>query len=235
MLKELLPLRDEAYGDFISALMPTLPRESVIGVRTPALKALAKSLRAGSKAEEFLLSLPHRYFEENQLHAFLLSEEHDFDTLLPRLLAFLPYVDNWATCDQLIPKVIAKNPEKALPYVKKWLLSQEPYTVRFAIGVLLRYFLDARFSPAYLSLVASVKSEAYYVKMMQAWYFATACAKQYADTLPYFTEGRLDIWVHNKAIQKARESYRVSDAHKASLRELLIRKKQTDGERVRTK
>ncbi len=218
--KQLFELQDFAFRDFNAKLIPNIDKETVIGVRTPQLKALAKELYKSGEYALFLRSLPHKYFEENQLHAFIISLIPDFETAVFELERFLPYVDNWATCDQLVPKAIAKQPERMLGKIELWLASDRVYTVRFAIGLLMRYFLDGRFWAEYLEKVASVRSEEYYINMMIAWYFATALAKQYDAALPYFQKNRLSQWTHNKAIQKARESYRVTDAHKAELKEL---------------
>lgn len=218
--KQLFSLQDVPYGDFQARLLPTVPRERIIGVRTPALRRLAKELSKDPETEAFLKELPHRYFEENQLHAFLLEGEKDYDACLRRLNAFLPYVDNWATCDQMCPKALEKHADALLPQIRLWLASPHPYTVRFAIGLLMRYYLDERFAPEYPDLVASIVSEEYYVNMMVAWYFATALAKQYESILPYLKEGRLETWTHNKTIQKAVESYRIRPEQKEELRAL---------------
>lgn len=218
--EKLFALADEKYKAFQSKLLPTVAPECVIGVRTPALRALAKEIAGTKEAEVFLGQLPHTYFEENNLHAFLLCRIRDFDSCIAAVDAFLPYVDNWATCDQMSPKALQKDLPALRAQAEKWMRSAHPYTVRFGIGMLMQYFLDAEFSDAYPRAVAAVRSEEYYVQMMQAWYFATALAKQYEAVLPYFTEGRMDAWVQNKAIQKAIESYRVPDAHKAHLRTL---------------
>ncbi|MBQ9134388.1 MAG: DNA alkylation repair protein [Clostridia bacterium] len=218
--EKLFALADEKYKAFQSKLLPTVAPECVIGVRTPALRALAKEIAGTKEAEAFLGQLPHTYFEENNLHAFLLCRIRDFDSCIAAVDAFLPYVDNWATCDQMSPKALQKDLPALRAQAEKWMRSAHPYTVRFGIGMLMQYFLDAEFSDAYPRAVAAVRSEEYYVQMMQAWYFATALAKQYEAVLPYFTEGRMDAWVQNKAIQKAIESYRVPDAHKAHLRTL---------------
>lgn len=221
----LFALRDEEYRDFNARLVPNRDKAEFIGVRTPQLRALAKALRGTAEAEAFMRALPHEYFEENQLHAFLIEQIKDFDACLAALDAFLPYVDNWATCDQLNPKVLGRDKPRLLAKIRLWLESDEPYTLRYAIGGLMRWFLDKDYSPEYSDLVAGVESEEYYVRMMAAWYFATALAKQYDAVLPYFTERRLPAWTHNKAIQKAVESYRVGDEHKARLRELKIKEK----------
>lgn len=218
--QQLFDLQDRVYRDFQAGLIPTAEPDSMIGVRTPALRALAKQLRGSREAEEFLRKLPHRYFDENQLHAFLIAEEKDFAASVEKVEAFLPYIDNWATCDQLSPKVFRKNRQELLPRIREWLGSGRVYTVRFGIGMLMQHFLEEDFDPEYPELVAGIRSEEYYVNMMIAWYFATALAKQYDAVLPYLEEGRLDPWTHNKTIQKAVESYRITPEHKAYLKSL---------------
>ena len=218
--QRLFALQDIAYRDFTSKLTPNIDKDTFIGVRMPALKALAKELKDTPEAAEFLNTLPHEYFEENNLHAFLLNLIRDFDTALEQIEAFLPYVDNWSTCDTLSPKAFAKNPEKLPPIIERWLASGETYTVRYGIKCLMNYFLGELFSTDYADMAATVQSEEYYVNMMRAWYFATALAKQYDAAVKYIEDGRLDTWTHNKAIQKAAESYRVTDEHKAYLKTL---------------
>ncbi len=220
---ELYTLRDEKYRDFQRKLIPTVRPETVIGVRTPALRAYAKELLKRPDIGEFLSALPHESFDENQLHAFLLSEIKDFDRCAAGVERFLPFVDNWATCDQLSPKVFGKHHAELLPLVKAWIASGETYTVRFGIGMLMAHFLDADFDPRYPEWVAALRSEEYYVNMMRAWYFATALAKQYGAVLPYLEQRRLDLWTHNKTIQKAVESFRIADEQKAYLRTLRIK------------
>ena len=220
---ELYTLRDEKYRDFQRKLIPTVRPETVIGVRTPALRAYAKELLKRPDIGEFLSALPHESFDENQLHAFLLSEIKDFDRCAAGVERFLPFVANWATCDQLSPKVFGKHHAELLPLVKAWIASGETYTVRFGIGMLMAHFLDADFDPVYPEWVTAVQSEEYYVNMMRAWYFATALAKQYGAVLPYLEQRRLDVWTHNKTIQKAVESYRIADEQKAYLRTLRIK------------
>ena len=222
--KRLFALQDASYQSFQRKLLPTVPPERIIGVRTPALRPYARELRGREDAGAFLNALPHRYFDENQLHAFLISEEKEFDAALAAVEAFLPYVDNWATCDQLSPRAFFASRAELLPAVERWMASERPYTVRFGVGMLLRHYLDAAFDPAQLARVAALPSGEYYVDMMRAWYFATALAKQYDAALPYLRERRLDAWTHNKAIQKAVESRRVDEAQKAALRALKIRK-----------
>ena len=219
----LFALQDLTYKEFQCGLMPTVDPDTVIGVRTPALRKLAKTLRGSGQAEEFLKALPHEFFEENNLHAFLLCEMKDFEACVQAVEDFLPYVDNWATCDQMSPGVFRKNKQALLPHIRRWIASERCYTRRFGIGMLMSHFLDEDFREEYLSLVSDIRSEEYYVNMMIAWYFATALAKQYEAALPYLENRRLDPWVHNKAIQKALESFRVSDGHKTYLRTLKIR------------
>lgn len=219
----LFSLREEKYAAFQARLIPNVAPERVIGVRTPALRKLAKTLRGSGQAEEFLKALPHEFFEENNLHAFLLCEMKDFEACVQAVEDFLPYVDNWATCDQMSPGVFRKNKQALLPHIRRWIASERCYTRRFGIGMLMSHFLDEDFREEYLSLVSDIRSEEYYVNMMIAWYFATALAKQYEAALPYLENRRLDPWVHNKAIQKAVESFRVSDGHKTYLRTLKIR------------
>ena len=219
----LFSLREEKYAAFQARLIPNVAPERVIGVRTPALRKLAKTLRGSGQAEEFLKALPHEFFEENNLHAFLLCEMKDFEACVQAVEDFLPYVDNWATCDQMSPGVFRKNKQALLPHIRRWIASEQCYTRRFGIGMLMSHFLDEDFREEYLSLVSDIRSEEYYVNMMIAWYFATALAKQYEAALPYLENRRLAPWVHNKAIQKALESFRVSDGQKAYLRTLKIR------------
>lgn len=213
-------LQDEAYRDFQSALMPTVSKERVIGVRTPKLRKLAKQFGASLDAPLFLESLPHQYYEENNLHGLLIGQEKQFDKALARVDAFLPFVDNWATCDMLSPGVFAKNLPALLPHIRRWLQSEQVYTVRFALNMLLRYYLDDAFRPEYLEWAAAVRREEYYLQMMVAWYFATALAKQYDAAVIYLQQGKLPLWVHNKTIQKARESRRISPAQKEYLNTL---------------
>lgn len=218
--ERLFALQDTEYQAFTQKLNPTVSPDAVIGVRLPDLHRLAKELRGSEEADAFLAVLPHKYLEENHLHSMLIGEIRDFDTALREAERFFPYVDNWAVCDTLRSKAFAKTPERLLPAIGRWLSDKHPFTVRYAILCLMTYFLDERFDERYPAMVAAVKSDHYYVNMMIAWYFATALAKQYEATVPYIEENRLDIWTHNKAIQKAIESYRVSAEHKAYLRTL---------------
>ena len=222
--KELFLMQDRKYRDFQSRLMPTVDPERMIGVRTPALRKLAKEMVKSGDSASFLAELPHRYFDENQLHAFLLSEMKDFPRCMEEVERFLPYIDNWATCDQLSPKVFRKHRKELLLRIPEWIRSKETYTIRFGIGMLMQHFLDEDFDPAYLELVAALRSEEYYVNMMIAWYFATALAKQYDAALPLMENRQLSDWTHNKAIQKALESFRVTPEHKEVLRSLRVRR-----------
>ncbi len=221
--KNLWDLQDLGYREFHSKLMPTVDKEKIIGVRTPLLRKFAKELGRTEEGAAFLQILPHTYYEEDNLHGFLIEGIKDYETCMAYLEAFLPYVDNWATCDLMAPKVLKKNLPDLLQHIEKWLESEHTYTIRFGIGMLMRFFLEEEFRPAYPALVAKVKSEEYYVNMMIAWYFATALAKQYEAVLPYLTERRLAPWTHNKTIQKSVESYRITKEQKAYLRTLRVK------------
>lgn len=222
---ELFRLQDQAYRDFQGKLIPTVKPNAMIGVRTPKLRELAKQIVKREDVNEFLCALPHEFFDENQLHAFIISEMKDFQTCMEKLCAFLPYVDNWATCDQMSPKVFKKHRKELLTYIKIWLASDETYTVRFAIGMLMEHFLDEDFDILYPEMAARIRSDEYYINMMIAWYFATALAKRYEEVLPYMEEKKLDTWTHNKAIQKAIESSRITPEQKTYLRSLKIKEK----------
>lgn len=215
-------MSEKAYADFQGALLPTVPREKVMGVRTPLLRKYAAEIHGTDEAKNFLASLPHEYFEENNLHAFLIEKIKDFDECARELERFLPHVDNWATCDGMSPKVFARNRERLLPKIRAWLASGRTYTVRYGMLMLMKHFTGEQFRAEYADAVAAVQSEEYYVKMMQAWYFATLLATNYEHALPYLTEKRLPAWVHNKAIQKATESYRISEDTKAYLRTIKV-------------
>jgi len=217
---KLFSLQDTAYRDFQVKLIPGMDAQKEIGVRTPELRKLAKELAKREDIREFLNDLPHQYFDENQLHAFILSGEKDFEKCMEDLERFLPYVDNWATCDQTSPKVFRKHRKELLDAIRRWIESDHPYTVRFAIKMLMEHFLDEDFDPAYPEMVAEVRSEEYYIRMMIAWYFATALAKQYEAVLPYLEQKKLDVWTHNKTIQKAVESYRITEEQKIYLKSL---------------
>ncbi len=221
--EKLFELQDTKYRDFQQGLIPSVEQKEFIGIRTPALRKLAKELYKAGELEEFFSDLPHRYFDENQLHAFAISEIKDFDVCMKALEDFLPFVDNWATCDQMSPKVFKKNKKELFLHIKKWLGSDHTYTVRFAIGMLMQHFLDEDFDLSYPEMVAKIRSDEYYINMMIAWYFATALAKQYDSILPFIEEKRLSVWTHNKAIQKSVESYRITDEQKTYLRRLKIK------------
>ncbi|MBR2640596.1 MAG: DNA alkylation repair protein [Oscillospiraceae bacterium] len=215
-------MSEEKYRDFQSKLMPTVPKEKIIGIRTPLLRKFAKEFSETPQAEEFLKNLPHYYYEENNLHAFLLEKMTDFDECAKAVTNFLPFVDNWATCDSMSPKVFGKHKTELLGYIEKWLSAEDTYSVRFGIKMLMEHFLGEEFKPEYPKLVAKIKSEEYYIRMMQAWYFATALAKEYGAVLPFIENKKLEKWTHNKAIQKAIESYRITDEQKAYLRKLKM-------------
>lgn len=219
----LFALQDLKYRDFHSKLMPTVEKELVIGVRTPELRKFAKEFSKTDMAEDFLNTLPHKFYEENNLHAFLLCEIKDFDLLIARMNEFLPFVDNWATCDMMRPKIFAKSKEKLLPEIEKWMQSDKTYTVRFGIEMLMIHFLEEGFDISIPQKVAEIRSDEYYVKMMIAWYFATALAFQYEKILPFIENKSLDPWTHNKAIQKAVESYRITREQKEYLKRLKIK------------
>ena len=208
--------QDPSFRRFQCRIIPNLHPDRIIGVRTPGLRKIAREM---GMDENFLHELPHLFFEENQIHSFILNIGKDFERVLSEVERFLPYVDNWATCDQLTPRVFKEHRGELLPHIRRWLQSDHPYTVRFGMKMLMDHFLDEDFDPAYPRLVASVQSEEYYVRMMQAWYFATALAKQYEPVLPYVTEYRLEKWVHNKTIQKAVESYRITPEQKEFLKQ----------------
>lgn len=216
--EKLFALQDKAYQEFQKPLIPTVAPEAVIGVRTPALRKFAREFGKSPEALEFMKLLPHMYYEENNLHAFLIEGIGDYDKTIAAVDEFLPYIDNWATCDMKSPKVFYKHRPELLEKINEWIRSDHTYTIRFAIKMLMTHFLDEDFDPAYLSLVASVHSEEYYVRMMVAWYFATALHAQYEATLPILEDNRLEIWTHNKTIQKAVESYRITDEQKTYLR-----------------
>lgn len=221
--QRLFQMQDKNYRNFMCKLIPTVDAETVIGVRTPELRKFAKELSKMPESEQFLRILPHKYYEENNLHAFLIQGMKDYDCTIQALNAFLPHVDNWATCDSMRPKVFAKHLPRLLEQIKLWLSSGHTYTVRFGIGMLMTFYLDEHFNPEYLNWVADVRSEEYYVNMMIAWYFATALAKQYESAIVYIRQRRLSPWTHNKAVQKAIESYRISDEQKVYLRSLKIK------------
>lgn len=218
--KQLLGLQDKTYQTFQSKLMPTIAPGRIIGIRTPVLRMFAKQIAGSPDAEQFLRHLPHFYYEENNLHAFLISEMKEFDAAVLSVDEFLPYIDNWATCDSFKPRAFKKNIPELYRKCKKWISSKKTYTIRFGIEMIMNYFLDEHFTEESMSLISCVRSDEYYVNMMIAWYFATALAKQYESAVRYLEKNKLDIWTHNKAIQKAVESFRVTDTHKEYLRTL---------------
>ncbi len=222
LYKKLYDLQDLKYRDMQIKIIPTINPESVIGVRTPELKSMAKDILKDGNYKDFLKELPHRYFEENQLQAFILSGIKELKECLEGLEKFLPYVDNWATCDQMSPKIFKKHKDVLLTHIKEWIKSEKTYTVRFGVGMLMEHFLDDDYDPGYPAMVAEIRSEEYYVNMMIAWYFATALAKQYDSILPFIEEKRLDAWTHNKAIQKSLESRRITEEHKLYLKSLKV-------------
>lgn len=217
---ELFSMAEGEYREFSASLMPTVDKDRVLGVRIPELRKYAKRL---AEYEDFLEKLPHRYFEEDNLHAFLIEREGNFDRCIALLDKFLPYVDNWATCDSMKPKVLRDNPDKLIVHIRRWMLSGDTYTVRYGINLLMSFYLEDNFDTEYLELVAGISSEEYYVNMMRAWYFATALAKQYKFAVSYITEGKLDVWTHNKTIQKAIESNRIDKSVKGFLKQFRIR------------
>ncbi len=211
---DLFSMRDEKFARFNASLIPNIKPQNIIGVRTPDLRKYAKTIQ---NPDKFLDALPHKYFEENQIHAFILSDIREFKKCVNLVDAFLPYIDNWATCDQLIPKIFAKNTDLILLYIKKWIKSNHTYTVRFAIGLLMRFYLGEKFNTSYADMVIKIKSDEYYINMMRAWYFATALAKNWDDVICVIENKKLDIWTHNKTIQKAIESYRITPQQKQFL------------------
>lgn len=223
--QRLFEMQDMKYRDFSAGLMPTVSKDKVIGVRTPAVRKLAKELSCRADIHEFLADLPHTYYEENNLHAFIIEQIKEYDKCVAAVNAFLPYIDNWSTCDMMKPKIFSKNTEKLLVQIEEWLAADSTYTIRFGIEMLMSFYLDENFKDEYLEMVATVSKcrDEYYVNMMIAWYFATALAKQYEAALPYIEGQRLDVWTHNKTIQKARESYRVGAAEKEYLKSLKRR------------
>lgn len=221
VLSLLFSKQDKQYRSFQASLIPNIDKESIIGIKTPELKKMAKEIGDLS----FLETLPHHYFEENQLHAFIISNIKDYQCCLKEVKRFLPYVNNWATCDQLCPKGFIKHKEELINEIKEWLNSEHVYTKRFAIKMLMSLYLDQDFKEEYLSLVSKIKSEEYYLNMMVAWYFATALAKQYESAIKYIEDKKLSPWVHNKTIQKAVDSYRVSDEQKEYLKSLRLKSK----------
>lgn len=221
--EKLFALKDPIYGDFQKKLIPDLPRDRIIGVRTPQIRGLAKELKKSENCQIFLSALPHDYYDENILHGAILSLEKDFDTCIAGLNDFLPYVDNWAVCDLISPKALGKHKEALLPHIRSWVSSPAVYTCRFGMEMLMTFYLDDAFTPEILEIPAAVHSEEYYLNMMIAWFFATALAKQWDASVPYLESRRFSPWVHNKTIQKAIESYRITPEQKEYLRSLKIK------------
>ena len=220
-MEKLFAMQDADYRDFHAKLIPNIPYEAIIGVRTPALRAFSKEFWKSAEKDAFMARLPHTYYEENNLHGFLIEFIRDFDETVAALDAFLPYVDNWATCDMMNPKSLKKDKTALLAVIRRWLASEHPYTVRFGIKTLMQYYLGDDFRAEYAEMVLAVESEEYYVNMMRAWYFATALAFQYEAILPLLAENRMDIFTHNKTIRKAVESFRITDEQKEELRGFL--------------
>lgn len=223
---KLFEMQDTGYREFHSKLMPTVDPDTIIGVRIPELRKYAKLLMRTPEAETFMEILPHQYYEENNLHGFLIEGIRDYEACVREVNRFLPYINNWATCDMMAPKVFKKHLPELLEQIKGWIGSDQTYTIRFGIGMLMRFYLDDAFSPEYPELVAGIHSGEYYVNMMIAWYFATALAKQYDAAVVYIENRRLDPWTHNKAIQKAVESHRITDGQKEYLRKKTIKQSQ---------
>ena len=220
LVTKLMEVKDDKYKSFQAKLVPNINPDTILGIRTPEMRKIAKELFESNDYDSFLNELPHKYYEENLIHFFVISMIKDFDKCIKEVERFLPYVDCWPVSDQATPKSFRKNHDKLLPYIKKWIKSKHIYTSRFGIRMLMNEYLGDDFKKEYSDLVVSVKVEDYYLKMMVAWYFATALAKKYDETISIFENHVLDEWVHKKAIQKAIESYRVSDEHKKYLRSL---------------
>lgn len=217
---KLISLGDDSYRDFHSKLIPTVDKSKIIGVRTPVLREFSKELYKQGGYEDFFKALPHKYYDEDNLHAFLIEKEKDFSKCIALIDEFLPYVDNWATCDMFSPKCFKKEKAKLYDKALQWIKNDKTYVVRYGIGCLMKYFLDEAFNENHLKIVSEIESDEYYINMMIAWYFATALAKQYESTIGYIVDRRLPIWIHNKTIQKAVESSRISSDTKAYLRTL---------------
>ena len=221
--KHLFELSDIEYKEFHSKLMPTIDPNTILGVRTPKMRNFVKELKNDDGVEEFLNSLPHKYYEENNLHGFLIEQIKDYDQCILRIEEFLPYINNWATCDSVKPKIFAKNKSELFKRIKIWIKSDETYTIRYAVNMLMGFYLDEDFAVEHLKMVSNIKSDEYYVKMVVAWYFATALAKHYEETLPFIENREMEKWTHNKTIQKAIESYRITPEQKEYLRTLKIK------------
>ena len=218
--ERLFEMQDVEYQAFQCKLMPTVEPDSVIGVRMPQLRQFAKEIAKREDIGDFLEQLPHQYYEENNLHGLIVEAMKDCDLCIAQLDRFLPYVNNWATCDMMSPKIFKKHLSQLLQPIQRWMAAEDVYMVRFGIGMLMKFYLDDAFEPEYLEWVAAIQSDEYYINMMIAWYFATALAKQYDSTIPFLEKRQLSTWVHNKTIQKAIESYRIKDDRKTYLRTL---------------
>ena len=221
--RQLFDLQDLKYREFHSKLMPGIAKETIIGIRTPVLRNFVKEFRKTDEAQLFLAELPHQYYEENNIHMMLIAQIRDYEACIAEVNRFLPYINNWATCDLPQPKCFGAHKKELLQEVHKWIASNETYTIRYGIGTLMRFYLDDDFDSSYVTLVAQVRSEEYYVNMMIAWYMATALARHWSSTIPYITDRKLDVWVHNKTIQKAVESFRISSEQKEILKSLRIK------------
>ena len=222
--KRLFEMQDAEYRDFHAKLVPTMEKTKFIGIRTPMLRKFAKKFGKTEESEILLQVLPHQYYEENNLHGLLIEQIRDYDKCLEELERFLPFIDNWATCDLLALHMMKKHRDVFIREVFRWIESDQPYTIRFGISMLMRHYLDEEFKTEYPEKVAAIRSEEYYVNMMRAWYFATALAKQYEKVLPFLEKRQMDVWTHNKTIQKAIESYRITSEQKEYLRTLRIKK-----------
>lgn len=220
ILDKLFDLKNETYAEFQSKLLPNIKREKIIGVRVPEMRKLAKEYFKNEESKIFLNDLPHEYYDENLLHGMLISEIKDYDECINELEKFLPFIDNWAVCDTISPKVFKNNKEKLIEKIKIWISSKETYVCRFGILMLMKHFLDDDFKSEYLEIVANIKSDEYYVNMMIAWLFATALSKHWDETIIYLENKKLGTPVHNKTIQKARESYRITARQKEYLKGL---------------
>ncbi len=227
--KELFSLQDKEYMKFLSKLTPNVSEDTIIGVRIPEIRKLAKKLVKNNEYEDFLKELPHKYYDENLLHGAIISENKDFENCIELLNSFLPFVDNWAVCDTISPKIFKKHKKELIEKIKEWSQSDKTYTCRFGVEMLMTHFLDEDFKKEYLEMVANIHSEEYYVKMVIAWFFATALTKQWDYAVIYLENNRLDVWVHNKTIQKARESLRILEDKKGYLKGL---KRKKEGELI---
>ena len=223
IIDKLFTYKDEKYKEFTSKLIPNISINKIIGIRIPILRSLAKELYKNNEYQRFLSSLPNHYPEENLLHGSIISLFKDYDTCIEEIERFLPYIDNWSVSDTISPKIFNKNKDKLLNKIKEWCASSKTYTIRFGVLMLMQFYLDEDFKKEYLAIPLRIKSDEYYVNMMIAWFYATALAKQYDEAVKIIEKHELDPWVHNKTIQKAKESYRVSNEHKNYLDKLKIK------------